>query len=201
MNPSRRQRTIPANACPTERTIILPETNVTVYLKEPERGREAAAAAAACDVGGASTNDSLLAFLLHTSTYQSSIDVVDGQSRRSRRPARSLTTFMVAAESRLLQKPFRPIYSTDCPSRRQTDRGYIDAVCRSSQRNRLLNTGSRRATICRRRSPTPTAPLAAVTNAEQGRSSSPTHGTATHRYPATYTILAGNVGHTPNTPQ
>ena len=51
MNPSRRQRTIPANACPTERTIILPETNVTVYLKEPERGREAAAAAAACDVG------------------------------------------------------------------------------------------------------------------------------------------------------
>jgi len=61
----------------------LPATNVTVCLNEPERGREFCA-------GCTSTTDSLFAFLLHTSRYQSSIDVLDGQYRRSRRSARSL---------------------------------------------------------------------------------------------------------------
>jgi len=61
----------------------LPDTNVTVYLKDPERRRNSCG-------GCTSTNDSLLAFRLHTSRYQSSIDVVDGQARRSLCSARSL---------------------------------------------------------------------------------------------------------------
>ena len=87
---------------PMHRSDYLPETNVTVCLNEPARGRKCC-----CDNGdGRSSTESLLAFLLHTSTYQSSIDVVDGQARRSLRSARSLLTLIVTVSHASNQSVF-----------------------------------------------------------------------------------------------
>jgi len=54
----------------------LPVTNLTVCLNDADLGRQSCG----CCI---STTDSLFTFLLHTFRYQSSMDVLDGQSRRS----------------------------------------------------------------------------------------------------------------------